>query len=330
MQSTIRLSLTERVSLRMRLPIGMMLTLTLKSYKISAISSMIHRAIDISSSYSLMHKEFEFIRDISKQNGYPNNFVQCQIRHVLNRHIERQKKFNKPNKDIIRKKSEEKHHRTNETRTDIMLLNLPFVAKATQQFSKEINKLTKKGKATTKVITIARSPPPVGRILKNKDEIPKVFRSHVVYQLSSTTCSAKYIAKTVREVCRRLKEHGTPANITTIRSSQALRRSTRIYENKRLEICYAEMDSSEEENFTPLTIARSAVKRHIIATNHKIDWKDCSILDEDHHPYRLLIKESMGITKNCASLNLSSRSVPLIVYPEGGRRERTQTIPHVQ
>ena len=187
MQSTISLSLT------MRLTIGMMLTLTLKSYKISAISSIIHRAIDISSWYSLMHKQFEFIRDISKQNGYPKNFVQCQIRHVLNRHVERQKKFNKPNKDIIWKKSEEKHHRTNETRTDIMLLNLPFVPKATQQFSKEINKLTKKGKPTAKVITIARPPPAVGRILKNKDQIRKVFRSDVVYQLSSTTCSAKYL-----------------------------------------------------------------------------------------------------------------------------------------
>ena len=42
-----------------------------KSYKISAVSSMVHRVIHISSSYALMHKEFEFIKDICKQNGYP-------------------------------------------------------------------------------------------------------------------------------------------------------------------------------------------------------------------------------------------------------------------
>ena len=55
-----------------------------KSYKISAVSSIVHRAIHISSSYALMHKEFEFIRDICKQNGYSDNFVECQIRHTLN------------------------------------------------------------------------------------------------------------------------------------------------------------------------------------------------------------------------------------------------------
>ena len=41
------------------------------SYKVSAISSMVYRAIQISSSYSSMHSDFEFIQNLAVVNGYP-------------------------------------------------------------------------------------------------------------------------------------------------------------------------------------------------------------------------------------------------------------------
>ncbi len=60
-----------------------------RSYKVSAISSMVYRPIRISSSFVLMHEEFDFIRSITIQNGYPTDFVECQIRHTLNRFMQR-------------------------------------------------------------------------------------------------------------------------------------------------------------------------------------------------------------------------------------------------
>ena len=212
-----------------------------------------------------MHKEFEFINDICKQNGYPNNFVERQIRHTLNRCIEKQKKINKLCKDSKTIKPESKQDETNETHADTLILNIPFVGKATQQFSKDIKKLTKKVKPTTKLITISRSPPSVGCLFKSKDGLPKIFRSHVVCQLNCSTCSAKYIGKTVRQASRRLKEHGAPPDIITIQPSRAFRRSARVSQNTRFQICYAESDSNDDEeiNLQITSASTSAIKRHM-------------------------------------------------------------------
>ena len=213
-------------------------------------------------------------------------------------------------------KPEPKQDETNKTLTDRLILNVPFVGKATQQFTKDIKKLTKRVKPTTKLITISRPPPAVGSLFKNKDGIPKIFQSYVVYQLNCSTCSAKYIGKTVRQACRRLKEHGAPPKITTIQPSRAVRRSARVSQNKRFQICYVESSNNEDEEVNLQTTSTSAIKYHMLTTDHKIDWKDWSILDVDKHPYRLLIKESIVIAKNSPSLNDTPRSVPLIVYPE--------------
>ena len=81
-----------------------------------------------------MHKEFEFIRDICKQNGYFKNFVQRQIGYTWNRYmyIEKQNKLNTVYKESKINKSEHKQDDTNETHTDRITLNVPFVGKATQ------------------------------------------------------------------------------------------------------------------------------------------------------------------------------------------------------
>lgn len=294
-----------------------------KSYKISAISSMVHRAIHISSSFTLMHKEFDFIRDITKKNGYPINFVECQIRHTLNRYMEKQNILNKDNNN-----QQLEQHDNKETHTDRIIINVPYVGKATRQFSKEINKLAKRVKPQTQIITVSRPPPAIRHMFKNKDDIPKNLQSHVVYQLNCNTCSEKYIGKTVRQACRRLKEHGAPINITKIQSNQNLRRSTRIAENEKFQIYYGESDTSDDDddddeiNVDTTTTTTSAIQQHINATNHKIDWNNWVVLNRDNHPYRLLVKESLAITENSPSLNRTTRSIPLVVYPEGSTKNK--------
>ncbi|CAF5187574.1 unnamed protein product, partial [Rotaria magnacalcarata] len=62
-----------------------------RQYKRSAISSMVYRGIRICSTFALMHEEFNFIRKVSKDNGYPSNFIEKQIRETLNRYMEKQK-----------------------------------------------------------------------------------------------------------------------------------------------------------------------------------------------------------------------------------------------
>ncbi|CAF2745316.1 unnamed protein product [Rotaria sp. Silwood2] len=52
---------------------------------------------------------------------------------------------------------------------------------------------------------------------------------------------------------------------------------------------------------------------HMISTQHKIDWYSWSIMDKDKHPYRLLVKESLAINEKSPTLNLTTRSVPLVI-----------------
>ncbi|CAF4509074.1 unnamed protein product [Rotaria socialis] len=60
-------------------------------YKRSAISSIVYRGIRICSTFTLLHEEFNFIRKVSKDNGYPSNFIERQVRETLDRHMEKQK-----------------------------------------------------------------------------------------------------------------------------------------------------------------------------------------------------------------------------------------------
>ena len=52
-------------------------------------------------------------------------------------------------------------------------------------------------------------------------------------------------------------------------------------------------------------------------TKHKMDWNNWIVLDKDKHPYRLLVKESLRINAISPTLNSTTRSIPLVVYPEG-------------
>ena len=54
-----------------------------KSYTYNAISSMVHRATTICSTYRVLHEEFDFIPARSTKNGYPSAFVQSVIRRQL-------------------------------------------------------------------------------------------------------------------------------------------------------------------------------------------------------------------------------------------------------
>ncbi|CAF3172994.1 unnamed protein product [Rotaria sp. Silwood2] len=91
--------------------------------------------------------------------------------------------------------------------------------------------------------------------------------------------------------------------------------------NNYARISYYESDSSGDD--LPSTTYTSAIKRHMTSTQYKIDWHTWSILDTDKHPYRLLVNESLAISEKSPTLNLTTRSVPLVVCPEGRIIRRT-------
>ncbi|CAF3862070.1 unnamed protein product, partial [Rotaria sp. Silwood1] len=55
-----------------------------KQYKYNAISTMVYRATRICSTYEALHDEFDIIRGLALDNGYPVAFVESIIRRQLN------------------------------------------------------------------------------------------------------------------------------------------------------------------------------------------------------------------------------------------------------
>ena len=196
-------------------------SLVLKRYKISAVSSMIYRTIRISSSFEIMHKEFDFIRDITERNGHPSNFVEYQIRCTLNRYMNRKNENTK-------KEDKTENKEQNNSVTDRIVINIPYMGKATQQLSKDIKKIARKIKPTTQVTIVERPPPAIRQMFQNKDKISKNLQSNIIYQVNCSSCSASYVGKTNRQACRRLKEHRAPSNTLIQSKNNNLRRSERI------------------------------------------------------------------------------------------------------
>ena len=109
-----------------------------------------------------------------------------------------------------------------------------------------------------------------------------------------------------------------PINSPIAETNQALRRSNRIASNAKFQVTYDESDyKNKEKSDTKTQLITSAIQRHIALTKHNIDWYNWKTLERDTHPYRLLVKESLTITQKAPSLNQTTRSVPLVVFPEG-------------
>ncbi|CAF1492358.1 unnamed protein product [Rotaria sordida] len=59
-------------------------------------------------------------------------------------------------------------------------------------------------------------------------------------------------------------------------------------------------------------------------TNYQIDWQNMKLLYKDKHPYKLLVKETLAILEHAPTLNLTTQSTPLIVFPDGHTNRRKE------
>ncbi|CAF3164199.1 unnamed protein product [Rotaria sp. Silwood2] len=291
------------------------------SYKVSTLSSMIYRAIKICSSFTLMHKQFQFIRKIAIKNGYPENFIQAQIRKTLGRY------YDKINGTQIFRSQKQKNKINEETDQSIkkrqIFIDIPYIGKPTDIFGKRLINLAKTINPQIHVQPISRPSPSISKFFPQKDQIPKDLQSNIVYMINCSNCESFYIGKTIRQASRRLNEHGANQNPSTKTKSQSstitlnidnLRRSER---NKGKTVNYFPIDEIENNINEQTKETNSAIKQHEIINNHIINWSDWKILTRDTKHYRLLIRESLSIVQYQPILNKTTCSVPLIIYPEG-------------
>ncbi|CAF3889036.1 unnamed protein product [Rotaria sordida] len=78
---------------------------------------------------------------------------------------------------------------------------------------------------------------------------------------------------------------------------------------------------SDEKN---LKFSQSVIYQHEVETGHSIDWDNWKLLSNDQKFYRLLIRESIQISKLEPSLNRTVRSVPLVIYSDSSSLFKTK------
>ena len=113
-----------------------------------------------------------------------------------------------------------------------------------------------------------------------KDVIPKELQSHIVYKFSCGNCNVTYYGKTGSHLNIRSSEHLGISNLT----------------GKRVEC------------------KPSAVSDHLLLHNHESDFNDFPILCRIDNGFRLLLKESILISRDSSVLNKNTASVPLLLF----------------
>ncbi|CAF1553686.1 unnamed protein product [Adineta ricciae] len=293
-------------------------------YKKSVISSMVYRAIRICSSYPLMDKEFTIITSIALANGYPVKFIEQQICTTLNNHFsKRTRKL--PGNSTTATSTSAQPPTAELIKKNVLLVDIPFVGRPSFVLGKKLINFVKQTRPDIKLQPIPRPPLSVQQQLPRKDPIQKDLQSHLVYEIHCKDCDAKYIGKTIRHAITRHTEHGAPKHSHPSHTITAvplpvpndLRRSSRLKLLKTKNTHSISVDASPTCDTSPKH--RSSIFEHQRQTNHTIDWPNWKIIDKDPHGYKLKIRESLAIQQHQPSLNRTTSSTPLIIYPEGLR-----------
>ena len=318
-----------------------------KNYKYNAVSTMVYRAVQICSSYKALHAEFQFIRKISKKNGYPSAFVESIIRRQLNI------KYTPPTPPPPT------------LNTDIVVLKIPYLGKESQAYRKRVTSAVAKQYSLKNVRVVYDLSGRIGRNFKVKDSVPDELKSGVVYEATCSQCNQSYVGQTCRHLKTRVHEHLFDQNkflpqtleikepkrknknisnlsqkpiihykgpTTRSRTGKLPSPPIKLYHDEIVELL--KQTTLNPKNEDP-PIPKSAISKHYTKTHHIITKNDFSILLMERHRYRLRIKESLLIKATDPKLNGDERSMPLYIFPNGieikkrkKKKENTDRLPH--
>jgi len=159
-----------------------------KSLKFSAISSAIFRAYHVSSCYSSIHSELEFIKKFFRENGFPLKIVNSFIRKFLDsRFLKTPRTFDVPK---LKK-----------------YFVLPYFGPDSEKLKQEIIDLLSKVYPFLDPRIILTNPSSIRSFFQYKDRLPKCCQSTVVYEFCCASCGASYVGSTLRNLHSRIQQH---------------------------------------------------------------------------------------------------------------------------
>ena len=161
-----------------------------------------------------------------------------------------------------------------------LLIILPYLGTMSSNLKKKLKNCLEKSLPQCQLRVILKSTNRLSSLFRFKDVIPKEMRSNLVYKFPCSNCNVTYYGKTERHLKVRSGEHLGISHLTGKR----------------------------------VGCKPSAVSEHLLLHDHNSDFNDFTILCQDYNSFRLLIKESLLISRDAPILNKNIASVPLLLF----------------
>ena len=158
---------------------------------------------------------------------------------------------------------------------------LPFIGKKSLQLRSRLVKSIQENLQFCSLNVVFQSPCKLRSLFHFKDTLDKKIRSDLVYRYTCSNCNVTYYGKTYRHFFTRAAERMEISNLT----------------EKRVK-----------------NVKQSAVSDHLLQCDCSINFDDFDILASETNNFRLLIKESLLITRDKPVLNRTTTSFPLKLF----------------
>ena len=157
-------------------------------FKKCGIFTLIHRAYRLCSTYECMHDEFQSLKSFFRNNGFPVQMIESQIRRFFKRIYEPV--------TIISTVPKLK-----------MYALFPYFGIQSEKLKKELCSVISNFYPYIDLNIILVNKYTIGSYFKYKDRIPLGCQSSVVYSFSCASCDASYIGSTKRALNDRIQQH---------------------------------------------------------------------------------------------------------------------------
>ena len=158
-----------------------------ENFKINAIKTLLYRCYTLSSNWLNFDKEINFLRTFFHSNGFPLSMFNNIVFEFLNG------KFSPP---------------TPATQTTTRkYVKLPFYGHLSYAIRKKLNIMLKAYYPDVKFIFIFTNNLTISSFFRFKDRVPLSLTPNVVYEFNCSSCKARYIGETKRNLTHRISEH---------------------------------------------------------------------------------------------------------------------------
>lgn len=228
-------------------------------YKLNSVRTLLHRCYALSLNWICFHDEIDFLSKFFTSNNYPTMLFPRMVKEFLNQILCGSEKAATAPKDI--------HY-----------IRFPFYGHVSYNIRNQLLKILNSVYPQISFRFVFVNPFTVGSFFRCKDNIPKPLCSNMVYLYACSSCTARYIGSSIRNLKIRVSEHRGLSHRTSLPLSNP---------------------------------TLSEIRNHCFDKGHTCNMDNFSILHSSHDRMELRILESLYIHKLKPSLNNYESSTKL-------------------